>query len=161
MRHDEEFTDFFAARAVTLRRTAYLIVGDWHAAEDVTQLGMARLYLVWPRIRQDTVEAYARRVIVNEALGWLRRHRREITVAALPDGAAATPGEQSIDFAAALALLPGRQRAVIALRFLDDLSVAEVARVLEIAEGTVKSQSARALDTLRAHIPDLVLTRES
>jgi RNA polymerase sigma-70 factor (sigma-E family) len=161
MRRDQEFSEFFSARAVTLRRTAYLIVRDWHAAEDVTQLGMARLYVVWPRVRRETVEAYARKIVVNEALAWLRRHRRDLVVAELPDQAAATVDEAPFHLDRALDLLPGQQRAIVALRFLEDLSVAETARVLEIAEGTVKSQTSRALQTLRRRLPELVLEGET
>ena len=160
MRRDEQFSEFFGARAPALRRTAYLIVGDWHGAEDVTQLGFARLYVVWPRIRPETLEAYARKVVVNEALGWLRRRRRDQVTDSPPDRPGATPDESPLDVRRALDLLPAQQRAIVALRFLDDLPVAEVARVLDVAEGTVKSQTSRALATLRAHLPELVLTEE-
>ena len=159
MRRDEQFTEFFGARAPALRRTAYLIVGDWHAAEDVTQLGFARLYVVWPRVRPETLEAYARKIVVNEALGWLRRRRDQVTDAA-PDQPMVVPEESPLDVGRALGLLPAQQRAIVALRFLDDLPVAEVARILDVAEGTVKSQTSRALATLRARIPELVLTEE-
>jgi RNA polymerase sigma-70 factor (sigma-E family) len=160
VQRDEEFTEFFAARAASLRRTAYLVVRDWHAAEDVTQLGLARLYTIWPRVRHETADAYARKVVVNEALAWLRRNRREAVTEAVPDRAVAVD-ENPLDVGAALGLLPGQQRAIVALRFLDDLSVAETARALDLAEGTVKSQTSRALATLRAHLPTLVLTEES
>ena len=160
MRRDEQFTEFFSARAPALRRTAYLIVRDWHAAEDVTQVGFARLYVVWSRIRPETLEGYARKIVVNEALGWLRRRRRDHVTDEVPDVPGTEPAQTTLDLGRALDLLPGQQRAIIALRFLDDLSVAEVARVLEIAEGTVKSQTSRALATLRARIPELVLTEE-
>jgi len=161
MRRDEQFSEFFGARAPALRRTAYLILRDWHAAEDVTQLGMARLYVVWPRVRSETLEAYARRIVVNEALGWLRRHRRDQVTDVPPALPTTAADETPLDVGRALDLLPVQQRAIVALRFLDDLSVAEVARVLEIAEGTVKSQTSRALATLRAHLPELVLTEET
>lgn len=161
MRRDEQFSDFFVARAPALRRTAFLIVRDWHGAEDVTQLGFARLYVVWPRIRPETLEPYARKVVVNEALGWLRRRRQDHVTDIVPDAAAAVPEESRLDVGQALGLLPAQQRAIVALRFLDDLPVAEVARVLEIAEGTVKSQTSRALATLRSRIPELVLTEET
>jgi RNA polymerase sigma-70 factor (sigma-E family) len=161
MRRDEQFSEFFVARAPALRRTAYLIVRDWHGAEDVTQLGFARLYVVWPRIRPETLEPYARKVVVNEALGWLRRRRRDPLTAEVPDHPAPQPAEKALDLGQALDLLPAQQRAIVALRFLDDLPVAEVARVLDVAEGTVKSQTSRALATLRARLPQLVLTEES
>ena len=160
MRRDQEFSEFFEARASALRRTAYLIVRDWHAAEDVTQLGMARLYVVWPRVRPETLEPYARKIVVNEALAWLRRHRRDLVVAEPPDQATREYDDVSWDVGRALDLLPGQQRAIVALRFLDDLSVAETARILEIAEGTVKSQTSRALQTLRRRLPELVLEEE-
>lgn len=161
MRRDEQFSEFFVAHAPALRRTAYLIVRDWHGAEDVTQLGFARLYVVWPRIRPETLEGYARKIVVNEALGWLRRRRRDHLTDVTPDGPAQVADESPLDVGRALDLLPAQQRAIVALRFLDDLSVAEVARVLDIAEGTVKSQTSRALGTLRARIPELVLTEET
>jgi RNA polymerase sigma-70 factor (sigma-E family) len=160
MRRDERFSEFFAARAPALRRTAYLIVRDWHGAEDVTQLGFARLYVVWPRVRPETLEAYARKIVVNEALSWLRRRRRDHVTDVLPDEPAHAADDSPLDVGQALDLLPSQQRAIVALRFLDDLSVAEVARILDIAEGTVKSQTSRALTTLRSHIPELVLTEE-
>jgi RNA polymerase sigma-70 factor (sigma-E family) len=160
MRRDDQFSEFFGARAPSLRRTAYLIIGDWHAAEDVTQLGFARLYVVWPRVRHETLEAYARKIVVNEALGWLRRRRRDHLTGSPPDRPGVTPDESPLDVRRALDLLPAQQRAIVALRFLDDLPVAEVARMLDVAEGTVKSQTSRALSTLRAHLPELVLTEE-
>ena len=159
MRRDEEFSEYFAARAIPLRRTAYLIVRDWHAAEDVTQLGFARLYITWGRIRYETIDAYARKIVVNEALGWLRRHRRETVTDLIPDSEV-PGGDAPLDLGQTLGLLPGQQRAIVALRFVDDLSVAETARLLDIAEGTVKSQTARALATLRSHLPELVLAEE-
>lgn len=160
MQGDERFSEYFAARAPALRRTAYLIVHDWHGAEDVTQLSFARLFLVWPRVRVETIDAYARKIVVNEALDWIRRHRRESSTESLTEGAAQAPSESPIDLRRALDMLTTQQRAVVALRFLDDLSVAEVARILDIAEGSVKSQTSRALATLRARMPELVLTEE-
>lgn len=155
MRRDREFSEFFAARGPALRRTAYLIVRDWHLAEDVTQQAFAKLYVAWPRVRTETRDAYARKAVVNTALSQARR-RSERPVAELPDAPAPPAEDPALDIAHALGLLPERQRAIVALRFLDDQPIAEVARILGVAEGTVKSQTARALDTLRTHLPELV-----
>lgn len=157
---EREFTEFFLARGPALRRTAYLVVRDWHTAEDVVQQALVNVYAVWPRVRPETQDAYARKVVVNACLSHLRRHRPE-TVVAQPPESAVVAGSAPLDVGHALGLLPDRQRAIVALRFLDDLSVAEVAQVLDIAEGTVKSQTHRALETLRAHLPELVLSEES
>jgi RNA polymerase sigma-70 factor (sigma-E family) len=155
MRRDQEFSEFFAARGPALRRTAYLILRDWHLAEDVTQQAFAKVYVAWPRIRRETRDAYARKAVVNTALSQARR-RSERPVADPPDTLVAAPADPALDIAHALGLLPERQRAIVALRFLDDQPIAEVARILGVAEGTVKSQTARALDTLRTHLPELV-----
>ena len=157
---EQEFTEFFSAHAAALRRTAYLVVRDWHLAEDLTQQALAKLYAAWSRTREETRTAYARKVVVNECLSHLRRRRPETPVDRVPDRAHhdVVTGP---DLGAALALLPPRQRAIVALRFLDDLSVAEVGELLGIADGTVKSQTARALGSLRTHLPQLVTTEES
>ena len=159
-RREQDFTEFYLARGPALRRTAYLIVRDWHHAEDLTQQSFVRLYAAWPRIRRESVEAYSRKTVVNACLTHLRRKRPESPTETLPDRPVAVT-ETSLDIGQALALLPDRQRAIVALRFLDDLSVAEVAETLGIAQGTVKSQTSRALDTLRTHLPDLVFSEES
>jgi len=159
MRRDQrerEFTEFFAARAPALRRTAYVVVRDWHVAEDLTQQALAKLYVAWPRVREDTRMAYARRVVVNECLSHLRRHRPETPTETVPDRAVHDPVGRD-DVGQAIAVLPPRQRAIVALRFFEDLPVSEVGRLLGIADGTVKSQTNRALVTLRQHLPDLVL----
>lgn len=153
---EREFTEFYAASAVALRRTAYVVVRDWHVAEDLTQQAFAKLYVAWPRIREETRLAYARRAVVNECLSHLRRHRPETPVAEHHE-TAAEPESGGPDLGAALAALPDRQRAIVALRFLDDLPVADVGRLLGIADGTVKSQTARALATLRRRLPELDL----
>lgn len=154
-RREEEFTEYFSVRAPALRRTAYLIVRDWHVAEDLTQTAFVRLYAAWPRVDAGTRDAYARRIVVNQCLTHLKRRPPETVTSSLPEHEHAEPAER-LDIGRALSLLPPRQRAIITLRFVDDLSVAETGRTLGIAEGTVKSQSARALETLRRHLPDLV-----
>lgn len=157
-RREQEFSDFFVACTPGLRRTAYLVVRDWHLAEDLTQQAMAKLYAAWGRTEPGTRLAYARRAVVNECLSHLRRKRPEQPTDQVPERGVLAPHERDhdLDLDQALALLAPRQRAVIALRFLDDLSVAEVARICDVSEGTVKSQTSRALDTLRSHLPSLV-----
>lgn len=157
---EAEFAEFYLARRVQLRRTAYMIVRDWHTAEDLTQQSMVKLYAAWPRVRSETADAFARRIVINESLSHLRR-RRDVPVEHLPDRDESRAEPSVLDVGAALDLLPPRQRAIIALRFLDDLSVADVADALNVADGTVKSQTAKALATLRTHLPALVLTEES
>ena len=150
---DAAFSEFYAARAAALRRVAYVITRDWHGAEDVTQRAFVKIYRAWPRIQSPGLEAYARRAVVNEALTHVGR-RRDLVVEAVPDRPAAEDASV-VDLDAALAALPAQQRAVIALRFVDDRSVAETADALGIAEGTVKSHTAKAIATLRQHIPSL------
>lgn len=152
-RRDAEFTEFYAARVRPLRRIAYLVLRDWHAAEDATQRALTKVYRAWPRIQPAGLEAYARRAVVNEALTAVRR-RRDLVVADVPDRAYADPSAP-LDLVAALDALPPQQRAVVALRFVDDLSVAETAEVLQIAEGTVKSHTSKAMATLRRIVPEL------
>lgn len=152
MNNDEsDFRDFFAASGPALRRSAYLIVHDWQVAEDLTQQAMAKVYARWARIAPGARRAYARRVVVNESLSHQRRHRPELPVAEIPERAAES-SDSTFDPEALLAVLPAQQRAILALRFFEDVSVKETARLLGVAEGTVKSQTARATTTLRAHL---------
>lgn len=106
------------------------------------------------RVQDGTRDAYLRRIVVNEALTVLRVQRRSTVVESAPERAGRVD-ESVLDLQQALAVLPERQRAVVALRFVDDQSVAETADLLGISEGTVKSQTSKALDTLRRHIPQL------
>ena len=151
---DAEFSEFYAARVPALRRVSYVITRDWHAAEDVTQRAFVKIYRAWPRIERAGLEAYARRAVVNESLTHVTRRSRDVVVESVPDRPAAETTDP-LDLGAALAMLPAQQRAVIALRFVDDRSVAETADALGIAEGTVKSHTAKAITTLRRHVPVL------
>lgn len=157
---DEEFTEFYAARVRSLRRVAYVVTRDWHAAEDVTQRAFVKVYRAWPRIRPDGLEAYVRRAVVNESLTWVSRRPRDLVVDTVPDRPA-VEAETPLDLDAALATLPAQQRAVIALRFVDDRSVAETAAALGLAEGTVKSHTSKALASLRRHVPALTELRRN
>ena len=153
---EPQFTEYFTARVQPLRRLAYGLCGDWHTAEDLVQLTFVRLYRAWPRVRADSVDHYTRRILVNVFLSHRHSRRREALTASPPD-LAAPDGPRVADrlaLHAALADLPPRQRAAVVLRHLDDLPVAEVATLLGISEGTVKSQTARGLETLRKAITD-------
>jgi RNA polymerase sigma-70 factor (sigma-E family) len=166
MRHrdEEQFAEFATAARDRLRRTAYLISGDWELASDIVQETLIRVYVAWPRIdHQGGLHAYARRCLVNVAIDMGRKRSStelptEHEAMDRPAGAAdhGVPARQALMMA--LRELPPRQRACVVLRFFEDLSVHDTALVLGCHEGTVKSQTARALDFLRAqtHIHDLV-----
>jgi RNA polymerase sigma-70 factor (sigma-E family) len=149
-----DFVAFYRARGAHLRNTAYLLCGDWHLAEDLTQIAFTKLYRAWRRIdRRDTLDQYARKVLLRAFLDE-RRHpwRREYPT---------EPGSAELDVAtsdddatesrlhAALMRLPRRRRAVLVLRFWADMSVDQVADAMNTTTGTVKSQTARGLAQLR------------
>jgi RNA polymerase sigma-70 factor (sigma-E family) len=163
MARDEEFTAFVSAAGSRLRRTAFLMTGNWHEAEDLSQSALARLYVVWPRVRVEGAEAYARKILVRTLVDTRRRFwKRERPTRDLPDVVVAAPSpEDRVDLAQALSLLPVGQRAVLVLRFWEDWSVEEVATVLAISTGTVKSRTSRGLEALRLAMQvDAVLTGE-
>jgi len=151
---DAEFGEFLDSRAVVMRRTAYLLCGgDWHRAEDLVQTTLTKVYVAWPRLRRDgAVDAYSRKVMVRSAIDESRRafRRRESVVEELPEVAGPPNGiDEAVDVRRALARLPAGQRAVVVLRYWEDLSVTETAALLGKSEGTVKSQAAKGLATLR------------
>ena len=154
-RDDDEFAAFAAASAAPLRRTAYLICGDWDRAADVTQEALIRMYVAWPRLdRERSLLGYARRTAVRIAIDQARkRSSQEVPTLDLVDGTTDDLTSQVTDrvlLMAALADLPPRQRACVVLRYYEDLSVDAVAQTLGCRAGTVKSQTARGLDALRA-----------
>jgi RNA polymerase sigma-70 factor (sigma-E family) len=146
------FEDFVAARSRQLQRTAYLLTRDHYLAQDLVQTTYAKVWPQWARIDGDP-EAYVRRTMVNTYTSWWRRKwRGETPTEKLPEGG--ERGEQSriVDRAglmAALGRLPARQRAVVVLRYFEDLSETETARLLGCSPGNVKSQASRALAKLR------------
>jgi RNA polymerase sigma-70 factor (sigma-E family) len=152
MARDDEFTQFVVARGSSLRRTAYLMTGQWDEAEDLTQTALSRLYVAWPRVRLEGAESYARTILARSLVDGRRRFwHRERPTEDLPEHAdVADQAEDRIDLRRALALLPAHQRIVLVLRFWDDLTVQEVADVMKVSPGTVKSRTARALSTMRA-----------
>ena len=141
------FQDFVVTRSDRLLRTAYLLTRDWATAEDLLQESLAKAWFAWPRV--DEPESYVRRVMVTTYTSWWRRKwRRELPSGNLPD----TPCTDALpddELWHAVGRLPARQRAVIVLRFYEDLPVTEVARLLGCGTGTVKSQTAKALAKLR------------
>jgi RNA polymerase sigma-70 factor (sigma-E family) len=148
-----------------LRRTAYLMCGDWHQADDLVQTALTKLYVAWRRVRNhEAPDAYVRQILTRCFLDDRRRPwRRESPVdaiddRALPDGRSE---ESVLDLRSALAELPARQRATVVLRFWADASVTETALALGCSEGTVKSQTARAITTLRSLLADPVLAEET
>ena len=152
---DEEFRDFMRGRWSAVVRMAYTLTGDQGHAEDIAQAAFARAYASWGRVRQaDNPEAYVRTIVIHENSKRFRRRRvREDLRAAVPDQAAEAGGDLAEHAALrdALNLLGPRQRAVIVLRFWLDMSEAATARALNCSVGTVKSQTSRALATLRKH----------
>lgn len=150
----EQFDDFVRGRGAALQRTAYLLTGDWALAEDLVQTALVRSWPAWGRIRHADPEGYVRKVLVNtHASWWRRRWRGEVPTQALPDRAGAD-GHGGLHerpaLQAALLRLPPRQRAVVVLRFAEDLSETATAELLGISTGTVKSTSSKALARLRA-----------
>ena len=154
MRRDEEFTAYVVARSRLLRRSAYLLCGDWHRAEDLTQTALTKVYVAWARVsRADNVDGYVRTLLVRTYLDEERtRWRRERPTGEPLDGVRPDPAadtDERLDLVRALGALPARQRAAVVLRCWEDLSIAEVARTLDCSEGTVKSQTSRGLAVLR------------
>lgn len=156
------FEQYVAARQAGLLRTAYLLTGHRHDAEDLVQSALMKVVPHWHRIEGDP-DAYVRRVLVRENVSrWRRRRWREVLGAEArpaPEAAATDrdPGDR-LDLLRALSALAPRQRAVVVLRFLEDRSVAETAAALGVGEGTVKSQTSDALARLRTLLPGLVAT---
>ncbi len=153
------YQDYVAGRLQWLRRTAYLLCGDWHTADDLVSITLTKLFRRWHRASTlDNIDAYVWRALLNTWLDERRRPwRRERSVAVLPDVAAAVPDpEQRLALLACLDELPPRRRAVLVLRYFCDLSVRDTAEALGCSEGTVKSQASDALDTLRVRLADAI-----
>ncbi|MFH9348108.1 SigE family RNA polymerase sigma factor [Kitasatospora sp. NPDC017646] len=149
-----EFEHFAHSRGQRLFRTALLLCGDWHLAEDLTQVTLAKLFAAWPKVRRaDNQDAYARGTLVRSYLSHrrLRRSGERPALGELPEGTA--PGDDPalrVTLLAALAELQPRDRAVLVLRYWEDRSVEETAAELGVSAGAVRAQSLRALGRLRA-----------
>lgn len=158
------FSDFMAARWSALFRTAYLITGDRHQAEDLLQTAMAKTYVGWDRIvSKQAADAYVRRAMINTAASRWRKHRRERLTDDVPDRGGDGGLAQSDDRMALwrhIKELPPRMRATLVLRFYEDLTEAQTAAELGCSVGSVKSQTHRALGRLRAALgPDALSDR--
>ncbi|PSL51649.1 RNA polymerase sigma-70 factor (sigma-E family) [Saccharothrix carnea] len=156
----EGFEEFVAGASPRLLRTAFLLTRDRGHAEDLVQTALARAWRAWRRVQGDP-EPYVRRIMVNTyATWWRRKWRAEHPTDVLPDAGGASP-EAAVDqrdwLWRALGRLPRRQRAVIVLRFYEDLTEAQAAHALGVSVGTVKSQTSKALARLRL---DDTITRE-
>jgi RNA polymerase sigma-70 factor (sigma-E family) len=152
MEAEQEFVEFATSRAKPLRDFAYLVCGDWHEAQDLTQQTLAKTYVAWPRIQRENVDAYARTVLVREFLSERRRRRStERPVAAIPDGPTrADEPELRLTLIDALDRLPANRRVVLVLRYWNDLSVETVAEIMRTTPAAVKSLTHRALADLRS-----------
>lgn len=154
--HDAAFSAYFAARRDTVRRTAYLLCGDWHKADDLAQTAFIKLYGAWDRVRDPAaMDGYVRSCLVRSLIDDTRRPwRRERVTEILPEGPIADEdiGTLVADrelFRSALEDVPAGQRAVLVLRYYEGLDVASCAAALGCSEGNVKSQTARGLAALR------------
>jgi RNA polymerase sigma-70 factor (sigma-E family) len=156
-----EFAEFAAARSGALIRVAYVLTGDQNAAEDLLQTALTKAAACWGRIHSSP-DAYVRQVMYREQVSGRRRARhRETTMAEVPDQAAAAAGtsaETRLCLQQALRTLPAGQRAVLVLRYFEDLPEAQVASILGCSVGTVRSQAYKALSQLREALSSAGLT---
>jgi RNA polymerase sigma-70 factor (sigma-E family) len=161
---DRLFREFVSSRWARLVRTAYLLTGDQHEAEDVAQSALIKVYRSWRRVlRSDSPDAYVRQILAHCHRDRFRKRRVPVWLTdVLPDRAetrdALADSDERQRLMAALATLPPRQRAVVVLRYWEDLSEAEVAATLRCSTGTVKSQASKAFAKLRAVLAEESLT---
>jgi RNA polymerase sigma-70 factor (sigma-E family) len=158
---EDRFREFARNNAMAMRRSAFLLCGDWHMAEDLVQTALIKMHRAWPRVsRTDRPVSYARKTLLRCWLDerrrpWRRAERRDGLVPDGADGAvdpvvAQEQRDLRTELFDALSAVPPRQRAVLVLRYFESLSVAEAAEVLGCSEGTVKSQTARGLAAMKA-----------
>jgi RNA polymerase sigma-70 factor (sigma-E family) len=157
---EERFAEFARARTPALIRTAYLLTGDQHAAEDLVQSALTKTYAHWRRIVHDDPEGYVRTAMYREQVSWWRRRSRQRQVAptwATPERQADPADQAGLRLAMRQALLdlPQAQRAVVVLRYYEDMSETQVAAILGCSVGTVRSRANRAVHRLRETLPAL------
>jgi RNA polymerase sigma-70 factor (sigma-E family) len=167
--HDCSYADFVRDRSHALLRSAFLLTGDQHLAEDLVQEALARTHRAWPRLeRPSNAEAYARKVMYHAQVSFWRRPK---VAESLPGdgleqhgGSTEDPAEATVRRVAlrrALLTLSPKQRAVIVLRYFEDHTEVEAAQLLGVSVSTVKTQCARGLDRLRTLVPDLRLLADA
>ena len=152
---DAAFTQFAADASASLTSTAWLVSGDREVARDLVQTALLKTYVAWPRVRQADARAFARRALVNAHIDqWRQRHGEVVSTSTVESRTAASDPYEGVDdndrVARMLATLPPQQRAVVVLRYYEDLSEREVAQTLGISPGAVKSAASRGLAHLRA-----------
>lgn len=159
-RTDEEaFRAFVTERQTVLRRRAFLLCGNWADGDELVQEALARVYVAWPRITPGAESAYTRRTMMNVYLNDQRKRRREVLTDQTPEPAVTDHDrELALTLTELLKDLPDKQRAVIVLRFWEDLTVPQIAECTGVAEGTIKSQISRALAALRDRLAEPPLT---
>ncbi|GII96646.1 SigE family RNA polymerase sigma factor [Sinosporangium siamense] len=159
MDRNDSFREFVALYQQSLMRTAYLLTGDPHLAEDLLQSVLLKVLGRWPKLAHvANPQAYARKALVNHYISWRRRPARAELPSSEPPKGSYSSEESTVARLAmrqALARLPPRQRAVIVLRYYEDLTEHETAKLLNCSIGTVKSQAHHALARLRECAPEL------
>lgn len=168
---DADFADFVRARQHHLIRAARLYCGDHHGAEDLVQDALVKLASRWESVREGSPDAYVRRILYRDAVSRWRKWGREVPYAAEPGDrspfdteradAASEAWVEGADVRQALRRLPPRQRAVVVLRYYEDLSERDIADALGCSPGTVKSQASKALNTLRTLLPAVAGSAQS
>lgn len=153
--HRESFSRWAGERQLALLRTAVLLTGDRHRAEDLLQDALTKVALRWARLESGHPDAYARQVMVRDNISWWRKHRHEVVGEPPEHPAHLVDPDRRLMLAEALARLTPRQRAVVVLRFYDDLSERDTAAAMGVSVGTVKSQTHLALRRLREAAPEL------
>ena len=152
-----DFCDWAASRQDRLLRAAYLMTGDRQLAEDIVQEAFIKVAMKWKKIGHENPDGYVRRILYHDSVSWWRR-RREVPVERMADSAVpADPDavDRVLAVRTALAALTAKQRAVVVLRYFEDLSEREVADVFNVSVGTIKSQTSAALARLRRTAPQL------
>lgn len=152
----DEFEDWARARQQVLVRQAYVVTGDFQRAEDLVQEALVKAAVRWDMLREGNPDAWVRKVVFRDNVSWWRRHRREaVSADPLPTPARSDDADASLMVRTALGRLTRKQRAVVVLRYVADLSVADTAVTLGVTEGTVKKQASVALARLRESAPEL------